>query len=429
MIKILTLFLGLYSGLQTVELEVAESVASVELRLDGAPVGTLTQPPWVMRVDLGPALAPHELVAVARDAAGVELGRARRWANRKIELPEAGSATPYNSETAVLLKLDPGVRLPPVAEMQSWFSADGEPLEVLRVESTAAEVVIVRDPAVQAYLERTASFFFQLRLELQQDWDAVTLTNKEAFVATSRRVLLERGDEVNARRAALIWEQWRSAFSFGDDTSVRFISPRAAPVSRIASHGMIFNRTAELPSNKQGLLWHNALVRPLYFRPRVSDAVAMAGLEAHAGRRRRVVVLMMEGEAMGPSRYPPAVVRSYLEHLHVPLYVWKFGIAAEPTATCETLAPETLETLDGWGKVRDLTHPQLLSDEAIPDWLDRIAAAAEEVRKELRRQRVVWLRGSHLPHRITLSEPAAGGRLAGSLASVTAASVTAQGVH
>ncbi len=417
MIEIITLFLGLFHGAQTVELEVAAPVVEVELRLDGETVATLTEPPWSTRVDLGPVLAPHELIAVARDAHGDELGRARRWINREVEVPADDNVT------AIVLSLDPGVRLPPVAEMQDWFSAGGEPVDILRVERGTAEVVIVRDPLVQPYLDRTASWFFQLRLECHLGWDDISLTDKQAFVAASRKQLIEHGNPEIAWQTGAVWEQWHDAFSFGDDAGARFVSPRAAPVSRVARRHGIFNLTTERPSNEYGLLWHSALVQPLLFPSRLSDAVAMAGLEAHAGRGRRAVVLLMEDEAMGPSRYPPAVVRDYLEALQVPLYVWDFGLVDpggrhRDTPAAESPAAESpaegAGTVDSWGDVRDLTHRSTLNSIEIADWLGRVAKAANEVRKQLRRQRVVWLRGAHAPHRVELTERAVGLRLAGS---------------
>ena len=405
MIEIITLFLGLYHGMQTVELDVAERapVAEVELLLDGETVATLARPPWRLRVDLGPVLAPHDLVAVARDARGVDLGRARRWINREFEQPSGAE-----DSTAVVVGLDPGVRLPPATAMGGWFSTRGEPLEVLRVERGAAEVVIVRDPAVQPFLERTARFFFQLRLE-GLPWHTLDLADKRTFVEAAREALARRGDSAAVGRAAIVWEQWNNAFSFGDDAGVRFISPRAAPASRIAQPTGIFSLTLGRPSNEHGLLWHNAVVRPLQFRVRVADAVAMAGLESHAGRGRRAVVLMMAGEAMGPSRYPPAAVRDYLEDLQVPLFVWHFGLTGPDRPATSDGTPGS----EAWGEVHDLTHDRELPTRAVTDWLARVHEAVGEVRKDLRRQRVVWLNGAHLPDEIELSEQAAGIRFAG----------------
>ncbi len=82
-----SLFLGLVLGVQPIEFVVGEGVARVELVLDGEVVGAAEGPPWTIACDLGETLAPHELVAVARDAEGEEVGRARQWIN--LPRPEA----------------------------------------------------------------------------------------------------------------------------------------------------------------------------------------------------------------------------------------------------------------------------------------------------------------------------------------------------
>jgi hypothetical protein len=64
-IAFLTLFLGLISGKQEVAVAVHGPVSAVELLLDGTAVAHLGRPPWSTRVDLGPQLEPHELVARA----------------------------------------------------------------------------------------------------------------------------------------------------------------------------------------------------------------------------------------------------------------------------------------------------------------------------------------------------------------------------
>ena len=64
----LSAFLGLVVGGHPVELTVTGEVAAVELRLDGETVGHLRGEPWVLVCDFGAELAPHELVAIGRDA-------------------------------------------------------------------------------------------------------------------------------------------------------------------------------------------------------------------------------------------------------------------------------------------------------------------------------------------------------------------------
>lgn len=81
MITFLSLFLGLVTGVHTVELAVSDAVAEVEVRLDGEAVGVLREAPWRLDCDFGGALTPHSLVAVARDARGVEVDRAEQLLN------------------------------------------------------------------------------------------------------------------------------------------------------------------------------------------------------------------------------------------------------------------------------------------------------------------------------------------------------------
>src|SRR4029077_18626702 len=74
-VAFLTLFLGLTSGKQEIAVAVRGPAAAVELMLDGTAVVRMGGPPWRTKVDLGPALTPHELVARALDAQGQEVAR------------------------------------------------------------------------------------------------------------------------------------------------------------------------------------------------------------------------------------------------------------------------------------------------------------------------------------------------------------------
>lgn len=145
MIAFETLFLGLVVGVQPVRVAAGPQVAAVELRLDGAAVATLTASPWEVRCDFGPGPRPHELVAIARDQAGIELGRARQWIN--LPRPEA--------EASFLLDRDPATRAVTGARL-TWDSLTAaEPKRVrvtldgaaLRVDSPRAFRLPAHDPA------------------------------------------------------------------------------------------------------------------------------------------------------------------------------------------------------------------------------------------------------------------------------------------
>src|SRR4051794_4626020 len=63
-VVILSLFLGLVTGMQTVALRVGPAVKSVRIELGGREAATLTGDPWTAKVDFGAALIPRELVAI-----------------------------------------------------------------------------------------------------------------------------------------------------------------------------------------------------------------------------------------------------------------------------------------------------------------------------------------------------------------------------
>ena len=81
MVTFLSLFLWLMTDVHPVKVAVDPGVASVEIFLDGESIGVAHEPDWEVECDFGRRLRPHELVAVARDEAGRELGRAIQLVN------------------------------------------------------------------------------------------------------------------------------------------------------------------------------------------------------------------------------------------------------------------------------------------------------------------------------------------------------------
>lgn len=81
MITFATLFLGLTWGTQPIEVVAPAPAARIELLLDGVAVARDAEPPWRLDCDLGDEPAPHLLEAVAYDAGGEEIGRARQSIN------------------------------------------------------------------------------------------------------------------------------------------------------------------------------------------------------------------------------------------------------------------------------------------------------------------------------------------------------------
>ncbi len=90
MITFVTLFLGLTWGPQTIEFLAPAPAARIVLLLDGAEVASDAEPPWRLTCDFGEEPAPYLLEAVAYDAEGGELGRARRAVNLAMPPAEVG---------------------------------------------------------------------------------------------------------------------------------------------------------------------------------------------------------------------------------------------------------------------------------------------------------------------------------------------------
>jgi hypothetical protein len=411
MIEIVSLFLGLVSGPQPVELAVGGRPAAVEIRLDGELVAGLTSPPWRFEIDLGEALAPHELVAIARDESGRELDRARRWVNIDMPLVEIDGRAPPGGLTPLPVLFPPGA-MSTANEMHGWFLAGGRPLPVSAVTSGPAEVIVVRHPAAAHAMEELARTFVFHQLDSLGlparpprdgspvwSWELLRLPQEE-FQRVARKQL-EVGITPERLQIARLWRAYQGAAGLGSQTSVRFISPLAAPVSRSDSERHLF--AASTGITKVGFFWLVKTVRPMGFSQRIADAVAIAGREAHATGQRRAVVLLLNGETSDESLYGISAVRDYLRALRVPLFTWTLSSTGTPPA---------------WGPTRfiGLERPskrRKRRSEAAAEAFDRLGEAAAALRRQLAGQRIVLLAGEHLPDRVELAAEAAGARPAG----------------
>ena len=412
MIEIVTLFLGLVTGTQPVELAVSPGVAGVEVRLDGELVEVLESAPWRLEVDLGEALLPHELVAVALDDGGRELGRARRWVNIDLPRIEVDGRAPAGGLTPLPIVFEQD-RVPPPDELGAWLRAGGEPIAVSGVETGPAEVVIVQDPRTRPALEPLARLYLSYRLDqigfpvevpdpAAESWhpDLLRLPEKE-FRQAAREAFSTSTNTPESRQIGLLWKGYLALGGLGDETRVRFVSPLAAPISRTTEQRNLFMQSVSVPD--AGLFWLARELPPMSFAYRIADAVAVAGREVHAAGRRRAVVLLLHGDPGDQSLYPAAAARDYLRALRVPLFVWSVSRADVPA---------------GWGEPRFIGFPgseegKRVRSRGLGETYERVAEATGELRRELARQRIVWLSGEHLPHRIELVGGTAVGRPAG----------------
>ncbi|MEE8525378.1 MAG: hypothetical protein V3T72_15685 [Thermoanaerobaculia bacterium] len=412
MIRIVTLFLGLIVGPQSVDFQVWEPVAVVEVVLDGEVVGRLDGPPWRLTVDFGDSLVPHRLVAVGRDRRGAEVGRAERRVNLGDGVTVPGRDESFVTDagiTAVAVSLDAGTRLPPPSEIGSWFLVDGEPAAVLSVEKGPAEVIFVRDPRARQSVDDVVSDWLSRGLELAEVPEAVfsSLTSgRGAFFDVAGEVLPITDPLARRRRLAGLWEQWSSLARLGDDTAFRFISPYAAPVSHVATRKEVFNTVTRPVSVGDGFLFQAVRVRPRIGYLRIGDAVAVAGVEAFTARKRRAVVLLLTYPQVDDSRYRPDQVRDYLRALRVPLFVW----SVDPADQRRRDRSEADDPPVDWGAARVVVDRQ---GATVEEYMARLRDAFREVGQSLAAQRVVWLRGAHLPQQVSLAPGVTGIRFAG----------------
>ncbi len=399
MIELFSIFLGLTTGLQTIELVVLEPVVEVELILDGRSLGTVSGEPWSLDCDFGDALAPHELVAIGRDAGGREIERVRQWINRApswedVEVSAAERQTRALSPVAVTL--EPGVELPAAGEMSGWFLAGGEPAVVVAVEHGSAEVVIVRDPAAQPELYMLADSFYAAR----RGFLAPTFKGAppEAMAWSEGWMDLDPdavASPYRARMLAAAQQVLRQAATLGPGAGVRFVSPWAAPMAHVQSDRQLYAVSDRIPVRTKGFLEITNEMTTIPSAFRLADAAALAGSELHDAARRRALVLLLGEEKTDDSELMPAQVRGYLRRLQVPFFAWSM-ISAEPSSA--------------WGDVHYVGFKPELERKT---WARALEHAAGGLRRQLAAQRIVWLEGRHLPQSITLGEAARGLRLTG----------------
>lgn len=437
MVTFLTLFIGLAVSEHSVETAVGDDVAAVEIRLDGVTIGTLTHVPWKLDCDFGDELRPHELVAVARDENGDELGRARQW----INLPRA------LAESSLVLEADaPG---PPSRARLIWQSMetvepehwrvtfDGKPLAVddprrfalpsydpRQLHMLAAELELSVHVRTRAgvILGGGADFGATVTTELT----AVPLTVTNGAAPASAAELegrLLRGDEplrvmaLESEGADVLVVQDRGAepglrylagdvqsatldddfVQLGEGERVRFLfaesERRVAQSMRFDVFPMSQALTAA-DGRLDFIFTHVSGPDSPGTVRRLADAVANAAVQAAAGNRPRAVVLILGRGSKDASRFTIDEVQSFLATLRVPLVVWTTGLQGGASRLSEDRRPLTLKT--PWGKARDISS------------FGRLAAGIRDLRAVLDSQVIAWVEGSHLPQDIRLSGEARG---------------------
>lgn len=449
-IAFLSLFFGLITGPYPVELSVNGPVAAVEILLDGQAVARLNGPPWRTRVDFGPALLPHEVVARALDERGREIGRAQAWANfpnplTKVDIllegePEGSPRAAWvtwkhlkgEQPRSVSLTFD-GQRVGLDKEGYAKLPRhDFKTLHVLTAEVNFADRETVRKDIAyggeygsEVSTELTA---VPVRtrtgelpdLEKLRGW--FTTAGQTLSVAAVEdgpgEIYIVRSPSAQKSAQALFRSLMtitpdgelrsnplhvRPELTLGRKDSFRFVFPYPGRFEASGEISDLFDISTPFPTRDGNIptLLMTVIQKEGSEGPgdalRIADAVALAGLEATAQNRRRAVILVLAGDENDESLFHPAEVQRFLAAIQVPLVVWyleaSFGPGPSLAAYREELGRQATKAVWGEGEV-------------IAKQTD-LKRAIGKLRTELDSQRIVLVDGRHLPQSIALT-PAAG---------------------
>lgn len=427
-IAFLSLFFGLISGPFPVELAVDGPAASVEVLIDGRSAARIPRPPWKAKVDFGPDLLPHEIVARALDIQGRELGRAADWVNlphppAKVEIALEGEGGGPPKAAKVLWTNLEGGELRAVS-----LSFDGLPVkldasgrgslprhDLKSIHMLTAQVDFKPDKSVRRDLAYGGEYGSEVSTELTgvpvhahsgrvppagklagwltADGKPLSVDAVEEGPGKLYVVCVPSASAVaqGFRRTGPLPRDIRYEMRLGREDQIHLVPsfPQRISGSSFGELSDLFQISPPIGYEAGGLPWvmmRNPL--PPSPQPRIADAVASAGLAAVTGNRRRAVLLVLSGGEQDSSQYDPARVRRFLAALRVPLFVWSLG------------NPKPGSTAAAWS-AEDVSMARHLN------------LAVDRIRSELDAQRIVMVDGRHLPQSIALSPAAAGLELAG----------------
>jgi hypothetical protein len=390
---LVTRLLGLVSGDYPVTIYVHPSIASVDLIRNGQKIGTVNGAPWQTIVNFGPELVPQELTAVAFDASGKEVGRDTQLVNLPRPAAEAAIDLRREEETmraTVKWQHIGSARVRDIVwKLDGKNFGNGQASELLpRVEPRKLHVVeaeVVFWDNVVARKERVFGGIFSEEVPTELTAALVRVAEGSSDPANCFRlgdrpvpavaveksesmvVFVRNPDPTQARRTLRTITREASGIRYKLASDLRILWPTATAVveegrrsvANLFEHSQIIPGSIGIPallSGKGG---------PKVNEHRYADAVAVSGVYAALGGRRRAVVLVI-GNEKDKSKQNPAVVRRYLERIGVPLQVWSLVLPKK-------------ETIAAWGEVIDVSNGAKLHH------------ATVELQKELDRQRVAWL--------------------------------------
>ncbi len=449
MIEFVTLFLGLTIGIHPVEIAVGPEVAHVEVLLDSKSIGVMEGEPWRMICDFGPRLLPHKLEVVGRNREGTETGRAEQWINLPRQRAEAKLSLEYDAASrphsarliweAVDSANPREVRVLLDGEPLAVENLDRIPLPSVNIEATH---VLTAELDFEEGISATADVAFGgsfgdvvatditsvvLRTEHSHQPEISDLEGRLLRRGTALRVVAVEKPAieiifVHEQSASLAGALQRLVTMGGAQrvphykmlpkvvsrgSRVRSVSTTAERLPEVNGPYELMPVSANLarrdgPSLFRLLTSSKLAGRESLARQRIADAVAVGGLVASAGNRRRAVILLSSGDSEDVSRLRPRLVRDYLGSIQVPLFIWQFQPPGEDGAPPPHRWPGTTE-IKGWGD---------------------FAEAYRALSHLLESQIVVWVDGLHLQREITLSDEQDGLSLVGESSSELSESET-----
>jgi hypothetical protein len=408
----LTLFLGLISGPQRIDLQPGLDVKSIRILLDGKQVAALEKAPWSTTVDFGPSIAPGDLVAIGYDARGDEVARTsqtvnlpRPFADLVISVKNDAKGVPVSVElrwehlqgakpVKALLKVDGKT-----VALDADFRARLPRLDVNQPHVLSASVqfedgfVPRRELVIGGGVGDTADALLT-PVAVRQSGEIPPSNPSNCFTSGTSPVRVSAVEKGNAVVIAVVDPDPRDAEKVLDlrlspaltlgpglvDVRSLFLLPKGIwlqllwPIplrykTTTNASAVMFPPSTYVQATDGGFMWLLTRGYTAHFdkeTPRMfADAAGVAGLDSITGGNRRAVIVVLDHQS-DSSSHDPASIRGYLSSIGVPLYVW-------------SVTGQRPELEAAWGEIQDISSP------------DKLKVATDRLRIDLESQRVAWL--------------------------------------